>query len=82
MSLPPHPAVIMQGVPWDPRNEGMVDYSTVFTSMCLETGKLGGAGAAECEVFRRKDTEANRIYLARHILDCSCGWKHEFIGGQ
>ena len=69
----PHPAVLMEGTLWDcltPRCEDG------FTAMCLQTGELGFAGWAECEVFGRKDTEANRIRLAVHTLNCSCGWSH------
>ncbi len=71
--IPPHPAVLMEGTAWDCHSPRCEDG---FTAMCLTTGELGFAGWAECEVLGYKDTEANRIRLAVHMLSCGCGWSH------
>jgi hypothetical protein len=67
----PHPAVLMGGAPWRRDFDG-------FTALCLTTHEIGTAGIAECIVLHRADSERSRIELALHILDCNCGWSHEY----
>jgi hypothetical protein len=72
-TLPKHPAVLMEGVPWDPG-----DKRPGFTAMCLKTHDVGSAGPDACFVVGGyKPTEANMMRLAVHMLDCNCGWTHE-----
>jgi len=77
----PHRAALMEGPVWhSPRYQRVLRRRGIdqegFTAMSLRTGEIGFAGPAETFVLGYKDTEANRMRLALHMLSCKCGWSH------